>query len=231
MGWHVMPKAIENAELTSTEARSSMKAKFITTLGALFLGALFLGTFFLGAPYAFADDHGSKHRSSDGGVSYSYIQADYLDYDLSLSSQDTEPDGYNLELSLAVGDTFFAVVDRRKTEGEFDGFDFDFDTQGYGFGIHGGGWYASYTYNTWDPGGDEFDIDTLRFGIRKQVTDHIELNASYAWNDIEDGDNDDGFQVGLAFKLADHVALTTEYETIGGNLDVDAWTAGLRINF
>ena len=81
---------------------------------------------------------------------------------------------------------------------------------------------------------DEFDIDTLRFGIRRQLTDQLELNARYAWNDVEDGDDGDdgdGFQVGLAFKLADHVSITTEYETIGGDLDIDSWTAGLRVSF
>lgn len=202
------------------EAGSSMKTKFL----AMFCASL-------AAPYAFADDDASTHRSSHRGVSYSYVQADYLKHDLSLARQDTEPDGYNLELSLALGDHLFAVVDRRKAEGTFDGFDFDFDTQGYGFGFHGRKWYASYTYNTWDLGSDEFDIDTLRFGIRNQLTEHIELNASYAWNDVEGADDDDGFQVGLVFKVADHVSLTTEYETIGGDLDIDSWTAGLRISF
>jgi hypothetical protein len=68
----------------------------------------------------------------------------------------------------------------------------------------------------------------LRFGIRRQLTDQLELNA---WNNVEDGDDGDGFQVGLAFKLADHVSRTTEYETIGGDLDIDSWTASLRVSF
>lgn len=163
--------------------------------------------------------------------SYSYFEASYLGYDMDVGGIDTEPDGYKLKLSLAFSDSFFGIVERNKSEGKISGSKYDFDTAGYGFGLNGDSWYASYTYNTWDFNGDEFDVDTIRVGFRNNWTDLLEFNASYSWNNIEDADNDDGFQVGLVYKLSKGVHLVAEYETVGGNLDIDYLTAGIRFSF
>ena len=191
---------------------------------------LYLASSCLASSWARADTE--RNRSdNDHAPSYSYFEASYLEYDLDIEGIDNEPDGEKLKLSVELGHSLFAVVDRSTVEGEFAGTDYEFETEGYGFGLHGDFWYASYTYNTWEFDEFEFDVDTVRLGFRDDLTDHLEFNASYSWNDIEDADNDDGFQVGLAFKITDNFRIVADYETIGGDLDIDAFSAGIRIEF
>ena len=173
---------------------------------------------------AWADD-------DDRHVDWSYLQLSDLNYDLNLAGVDAEPDGYKLKLSLELGDSLFGIVDRSRSEDTVFGQKLDFDTEGYGFGFHGHRWFASYTYSKWDYFGNEFDVDTLRVGFRRHWSDQLEFNASYAWNNIEDADTEDGFQIGFAFELWDHFDLTADYETVGGHLDVDYWAFGVRFDF
>lgn len=166
---------------------------------------------------------------ADDDPSYTYFDASYVDYDVDFSNYDVSADGYKLKLSVNLLGGLFAQIDRSQTDGDGAEDNFDFDREGYGFGLHGSYWYASYTYNTWEIDDGEFDIDTLRVGLRTQWTDHIEFNASYSWNDIEDMDDGDGFQVGLVYQLTDFLHLTAEFETIG-EIDVDQLSVGIRFN-
>lgn len=177
------------------------------------------------------DERSRRHDHHDHNKSWSYLEASALQYDMDVAGIDVEPDGYKLKLSLELGDSLYGVIDRGRSEGSFAGRDYDFDTEGYGFGFHGDSWFASYTYNTWDFDNNEFDVDTLRVGFRNSWTERLEFNASYSWNAIEDADNEDGFQLGFAYELWDEFNLTAEYETIGGHLDVDTLTVGVRFNF
>lgn len=180
---------------------------------------------------SFSCVHADERKSHSHSPSWSYVEASFLEYDMDVGGIDTELEGYKVKLSLDFGSSLFGIIDRGKTDGKLAGSDFDFDTQGYGFGFKGDQWYASYTYNEWDLDGDEFDVDTLRVGIRNQLTENFEFNASYSWNDIEDADNDDGFQFGIAYKLQKDFFFVAEYETIGGNLDIDYLSAGFRFSF
>tara|TARA_R110002073_G_scaffold122038_1_gene264994 strand:- start:1190 stop:1783 length:594 start_codon:yes stop_codon:yes gene_type:complete len=173
------------------------------------------------------DEHEHKHHAP----SYSYLEISSIGYDMDFAGIDVEPDGYKLKLSLALGDSLFGVIDRSDSDGKFAGSNYDFDTQGYGFGLRGDSWFASYTYNTWELSGNEFDVDTIRVGFRNDWTDRLEFNASYSWNNIEDADNDDGFQVGFLYRLGGNFHLVAEYETIGGDLDIDILSAGIRMTF
>jgi hypothetical protein len=195
-----------------------MKNDFLLVLLALTF-IVFLST------NANADDD----RSSP---SYSFIEYSEIEYDMDVSGFDVDPDGYKLKLSVELGDSLFAMVDRVETDQGFSGGSFDFNTEGYGFGLRGDSWYGSYTYNTWYVGSDEFDVDTIRLGFRNYwIEDRLEFNASYSWNNIEDADNDDGFQVGFVFELTDLIHITAEYETIGGDQDIDYASIGLRLSF
>ncbi len=78
---------------------------------------------------------------------------------------------------------------------------------------------------------NEFDVDTIRLGFRNDWTDRLEFNASYSWNNIEDADNDDGFQLGVLYRLGGNFYLVAEYESTGGDLDIDTLTAGIGITF
>ncbi len=179
------------------------------------------------------EDESKKERGHNHNhdLSYSYLEVTTLDYDMDIGGVDIEPDGYKLKLSLSLGDSLFGVIDRKRSEGSFAGSDYDFDSEGYGFGLRGDSWFASYTYNTWEMNNDEFDVDTIRLGFRNMWTQRLEFNASYSWNNIEDADNDDGFQVGLAYRLSDNFHLIADYETIGGHFDIDSWSAGVRLSF
>ena len=195
-----------------------MKNNFLLVL----LGLIFIA--FL-ASNANADDN-------DSSPSYSFIEYSALEYDIDVSGMNIDPDGYKLKLSVELGDSLFAMVDRIETDGHLGNNSFDFDTEGYGIGLRGDSWYGSYSYNTWDLGNNEFDVDTIRLGFRNYwIKDRLEFNASYSWNNIEDADNDDGFQVGFVFLLTDIIHITAEYETIGGDLDIDYVSVGLRLSF
>lgn len=173
----------------------------------------------------------SKSSRHNNDINWSYLKASSLEYDMDIFGVDVKPDGYRLDLSLELGDSFYGILDRSRTDGNFRGTNYSFDTAGYGFGFHGDRWYASYTYNTWEFDRSEFDVDTIRVGFRRNWTDRLEFNASYSWNNIEDADNDDGFQLGLAYELWDELALTFDYETIGGELDIDYYAVGVRFGF
>ena len=172
-----------------------------------------------------------RHRDHDHDLPYTYLDISALEYDMDFGGIDIEPDGYKLDLSVSLGDSLYGIIERNKTDGKIGNSSFDFDTEGYGFGFHGDSWFASYTYNTWEFDDTEFDVDTIRVGFRNMWTDNLEFNASYSWNNIEDADNDDGFQVGFAYELFNNFHIVTEYETIGGDLDIDYLTAGIRLSF
>lgn len=173
-----------------------------------------------------------KHdRNRDFSFSYSYIEVSSIDHGMDLNGASADPDGNKFELSLAFGDSFFGILDRKRTSGGQFGSDFDFDSDGYGFGFRGDSWFASYTYNTWDLDNAEFDVDTLRFGFRNRLSDNFEFSASYTWNDFEGFDNENGFQVGLAYKISSSFDLIADYETIEGDFDLDTVSLGIRLNF
>jgi len=182
------------------------------------------------SPSLYADDDDEENSERDK-LSYSYLEISSLGYDMDVNGFDIEPNGYKAELSMSLGDSLFAIVDRKKTDTRFLGSSYDFDTEGYGFGFRGDEWFASYTYNTWDMDNNEFDVDTVRLGFRNMWTDKLEFNASYSWNNFEDLDSEDGFQAGFAYHFTDSFHFVADYETIGGHFDVDYLSLGLRVSF
>lgn len=187
---------------------------------------------FLSNPaFAAEEREGKSNLRHHNDFNWSHLKASSLEYDMDILGVDAEPDGYDLELSLELGDSFYGILDRSRADGKLGGIEHSFDTSGYGFGFHGDRWFASYTYNTWEFDRSEFDVDTIRVGFRRNWTERLEFNASYSWNNIEDADNDDGFQLGLAYELWEELALTFDYETIGGDLDIDYYAVGVRFGF
>lgn len=190
--------------------------------------ALVLCTAVSGLAAAEQDRERKDHHDS---LSWSYLELGSLEHDFNLVGVDVEPDGYGLKLSLELGDHLFAFLDRTGTEGRVVGQNFEFDTEAWGFGWHGDSWYVSYNYSDWDFVGDQFDVNTLRVGFRNNWTERLEFNASYAWNDIQNAENDEGYQLGLAYELWDDFNFTANYESIGGNLDLDSLMLGIRLDF
>lgn len=186
---------------------------------------LLAGALFLVSGPLLAEEEKRENRPS-----WSYLKATDLTYDMDVFGVDIEPEGYQLELSLELGDHLYGFIDRSRADDSGAVLN-DFDTEGYGFGWHWDSWFASYTYDNWEIGNGEFDVDTIRLGFRDMWSERFEFNASYSWNNIEDADNDDGFQVGFAFELWDDFNLTADYETIGGDLDIDSFYVGVRFDF
>lgn len=182
----------------------------------------------LETPWAYS---AAEEKSDEEELSYSYLEVSTLDYDMDVAGFDIEPEGYKAELSVSLGNSLFGIIDRKKADTRFGGRGYDFDTEGYGFGFRGDSWFASYTYNTWDMDNNEFDVDTVRLGFRNMWTERLEFNASYSWNSFEGFDNDDGFQLGFAYKFTDNLDLVADYETIGGHFDIDYVSVGLKLNF
>lgn len=184
------------------------------------------------SPWVYADDDDKDEDDSEREkLSYSYLEITTLDYDMDIAGIDIEPEGYKAELSVSLGRSLFGIIDRKKSDTRFGGSRYDFDSEGYGFGLRGDEWFASYTYNTWDMDSNEFDVDTIRLGFRNMWTDQLEFNASYSWNNVEDLDNEDGYQVGFAYHLTDGFHIVADYETIGGDFDIDSWSLGIRFSF
>lgn len=170
-------------------------------------------------------------EDDDHQVKWAYLKGASLEYDVNYQGINVEPDGYKAQLALTFGDHLFGVLERSSTDNAALGIEYDFETEGYGFGYHWNSWFASYTYNSWELNNIDFDVDTLRVGFRDKWSERFEFNASYSWNDIDGAENEDGYQIGLAYELWDDVNVTADWETIGGLLDLDGFSLGLRLDF
>lgn len=167
----------------------------------------------------------------DRDVEWAYLKGASLEYDVNYQGIDVQPEGYKAQLSLSFGDHIFGVLERSSTDNDALGVSYDFETEGYGFGYHWTSWFVSYTYNNWELNNFDFDVDTLRVGFRDKWSDRFEFNASYSWNDIDGAENEDGYQIGIAYELWDDFNVTADWETIGGLLDLDGFSLGLRLDF
>ncbi len=175
------------------------------------------------------EERGRRQHNEE--LSYSYLEFTNLDQGMNFGGFGVDPDGSRFELGLELGDRLFGVLDRRRSDGDLGGLDFDFESEGYGFGLRGDSWFASYTYNTWDLNNNEFDVDTIRLGFRDRWSDKFEFSASYTWNNLEDLDNEDGYQIGFAYYLSRNLSFVADYETLGGDFDIETVSLGLRLDF
>lgn len=177
----------------------------------------------LSSPFALAAD----------APSYSFVEVGYTSYDLDELGDAT---GFKLAGSAALGENFFVMADMNSTSGDYQGFDYDFDKTGYGFGIKsdtasGNSWFASYSFNTFDVEGEDFDIDTLRLGLRSQVSDTFELSVSLTSNDVEGEERENGYQFGAVYSFSDSVKFTFDYDTIAGDVDMTNTSFNVRWTF
>ena len=166
--------------------------------------------------------------------SYSYFEGGYAIYDES----PLEAKGLYIAGSVEAGENFFLNFDYAPLEGELSGFsgDFDFDSKSFGFGYKSDindttNWFASYSIGSWGIESEDVDVNTIRVGLRSQLTENFELNGSIASHDLEFENQDNsetGFQVGMAYQMSETLQFTADYESID---DLDIMTFGLRMNF
>ena len=202
-----------------------IKGKYLT--GTKFAILTLASGFFTSAPSAIAAN----------GINYSYFEAGYFD----INDSGLDPKGYSLKGSYQVSNNFFVFAETKQGEAESVDFnnnkiEFDFDRLGYGLGYQSdlsknSSWFVSYSRNKWEIAEAEWDVDIIRAGLRGQLTDNLELNASLTHNRIDYGTSDEdesGYQLGMMYNLSDSVSVTANYETID---EVDEASIGIRYSF
>ena len=88
---------------------------------------------------------------------------------------------------------------------------------------------------------DGIDVETDSYKVKLPlvlgdglfgVIDRGNWDGNFAGENYdEDADNNDGFQVGVMYRPGGIFYLVAEYETIDGGLDIDTFTAGIRLIF
>jgi len=74
-------------------------------------------------------------------------------------------------------------------------------------------------------------VDTIKIGLRSQVSELIELNAAFTSTDIENGDRESGFVLGGNYNFSDSWYVTAEFNRIAGDVDLDQLSLGIRKTF
>lgn len=164
--------------------------------------------------------------------SYTFIDAGYL----SLSDSDLDTNGFNIRGSFEINDIFFINADFASVSGDIEGFDVDVDRRDIGFGAkydtgNGNSWFVSYTFGNFDFNDGDSDLDTVRVGLRSQINETFELNFSVTSNDSEFLGRDTGIQVGTLFSVSNDLQISFEYESIGGDIDLDILSLNVRKSF
>jgi len=191
--------------------------------------ATVLATFFL-SPFAAAEER----------LSYSYAELGYNQIEL---NDGAETSGYNFKTSIAINQNFFVLADINNTSGDINvdntgkvNFDLESTEKGYGFNsdqVDGSSWYISKTKTnlTNDTVEGEYEVKTIRLGLRSLTSNQLEFNASYTQNDIEDSPDESGYQLGMVYKMSETLHFVADYETLDGDFGFDSITISVRNNF
>ena len=171
---------------------------------------------------------------ADDGLSYTYLEAGYLDTEIDIGPEDVDGDGVGVAGSFAVNETFFLTA----SYGTQD-FDFGVDVDQWSAGI---GAHTSLTDNMDLVGTISYvdaEVDTpfgsvdddgfgLGVGVRGRFTDNIELEAGINYVDLDDAGDDTSFAAGGRYYFTEAFAVGAGFE-IGD--DVTMWTVGVRMEF
>jgi hypothetical protein len=148
------------------------------------------------------------------GFDYNYFSVGYQRMNLDDGSFDVDGDGFGVEGSFAINDSFFIFGNYGMGEFEEQGITVDVDTLSAGFGWHTAltdkvDFVTGLSYEYVDIGASGFgSVDEngygLGVGLRFQASDAIELNGGINYVDYGDGD-DTGFGVGLLYGVSENV--------------------------
>ncbi len=167
----------------------------------------------------------AQGRGGDLNSPYSYLEAGVVEMDTGATM-----DGFRAEASLALGDFLFAEYHRQEVTDDEGLVDLNFDIEGYGIGFRAGSIFATYAQDTWDVLGLESEVEVVRAGIRHMWNNGFELSASYTLNEFETGEEENGYQIGLSYRVIDNVDIVVDFETLDG-LDYETMMVGLRLSF
>ncbi len=148
------------------------------------------------------------------GFDYNYFSVGYQRLNLDDGFFDVDGDGFGLNGSFAVNESFFVFAGYGMGEFEEQGITIDVDTLSAGIGWHTPlseqvDFVAGLSYEYVDVGASGFGSQDengygLGVGLRYQASDAIELNAGINYIDLGDGD-DTGFGVGLLYGVTENV--------------------------
>jgi len=162
------------------------------------------------------------------GMSYSYVEADYVDIDADGASGD----GFGLRGSVGFLDNLFAFADY--TDSSVDAF----DLQTIAVGV-GGHYPLGENFDaTGRIGYTELDVDTafgsgsddgylLSFGLRGQIS-QFELEGNVIYTDYSDLGDDTEFEVAGRWNFTEMFSAGLGYRS--GD-DVDTFFAGVRLSW
>jgi len=164
------------------------------------------------------------------GMSYSYVEADYVDIDL-----DGGPsgDGFGLRGSVGFLDNLFAFVDYTDTSISFA----DFETIAVGVGGHyplgenfdavGRIGYSEAELSASGFGSASDDGYLLSLGLRGQVS-QFELEGNVIYTDYSDGGDETAFEFAGRWNFTDMFSAGLAYR-VGD--DVNTFFAGVRLSW
>jgi hypothetical protein len=169
---------------------------------------------------------------------FTFAEAFYVQSD---SNYDLDTKGLGIKGSYELSDYFFVEANYAQTSGDIVNVDVDYDTFQYGLGAkydfdNAITVFASYNLGDWkvkSKGNSKntIDVDTIKLGLRSQVSKLIELNAALTSTDIEYGDRESGFVLGGNYKFSDTWHVTAEFSRIAGEVDLDQLSLGIRKTF
>lgn len=148
------------------------------------------------------------------GFDYNYFSVGYQRLNLDDGFFDVDGDGFGLNGSFAVNESFFVFAGYGMGEFEEQGITVDVDTLSAGIGWHTPlseqvDFVAGLSYEYVDVGASGFGSQDengygLGVGLRYQASEAIELNAGINYVDLGDGD-DTGFGLGLLYGVSENV--------------------------
>ena len=148
------------------------------------------------------------------GFDYNYFSVGYQRLNLDDGFFDVDGDGFGLNGSFAVNESFFVFAGYGMGEFEEQGITVDVDTLSAGIGWHTPlseqvDFVAGLSYEYVDFGASGFGSQDengygLGVGLRYQASEAIELNAGINYVDLGDGD-DTGFGLGLLYGVSENV--------------------------
>lgn len=160
------------------------------------------------------------------GISYTFIEADYLRID---PDDFGSTDAFRADGSVALGDSFYLL-------GEYTT-DFDSDLFDLGVGYHfpiGGrvDWIVEGAYNHLEVEGTSLDFDGYRIGtgFRANLSNLVELGGQVSWRDLDNGiDGDLFFEGNALFKITQSFGFNV-LAGVNDNGDLN-YGAGVRLSF
>jgi len=171
---------------------------------------------------------------AESELSYSFIEAVYIDTEIDERNFDVEGDGLGLSGSVELGDNFFMRAGFANQD--FDG-GIDTEQRTIGFGAHTAiadktDLFATLDYvdieNDTRFGSFDADGYGIGIGIRSMVLEGLELNGGVNYVDLGDGGDGASISLGARYYVVDNLSLGAGVQL---DDDVTSWTAGIRLDF